>query len=145
MLMRRGRQLYGKKYEEALKLHSEGKGINEIAAQLGISYSAAYHWIKGLRKPDAGNLNAFENYLKNKGPMPVAEVEKNFPKHNELFLMANKRSMNIRRQVLKRKFGKYAIWYFIDGQEDQLKERLEELYAKIKDIKDVLRDKMFKT
>ena len=142
--MRRGRQLYGKKYEEAIELHKQGKSINEIAAQLGVSYSAAYHWIKGLRKPDAGNLNAFENYLKEKGPMPTADVEKNFPKHNELFLMANKRGMNIRRQILKRKYDKYAIWYFLDGQEDLLKERLEELYAKIKDIKDILRDKMFK-
>ena len=144
MVMRRGRQLYGKKYEEAIELHKQGKSINEIAAQLGVSYSAAYHWIKGLRKPDAGNLNAFENYLKEKGPMPVIDVEKNFPKHNELFLMANKRGMNIRRQILKRKYDKYAIWYFLDGQEDLLKERLEELYAKIKDIKDILRDKMFK-
>ncbi|HLC76784.1 MAG TPA: helix-turn-helix domain-containing protein [archaeon] len=144
MVMRRGRQLYGKKYEEAIELHKQGKSINEIAAQLGVSYSAAYHWIKGLRKPDAGNLNAFENYLKEKGPMPTADVEKNFPKHNELFLMANKRGMNIRRQILKRKYDKYAIWYFLDGQEDLLKERLEELYAKIKDIKDILRDKMFK-
>ena len=144
MVMRRGRQLYGKKYEEAIELHKQGKSINEIAAQLGVSYSAAYHWIKGLRKPDAGNLNAFENYLKEKGPMPTADVEKNFPKHNELFLMANKRGMNIRRQILKRKYDKYAIWYFLDGQEDLLKERLEELFAKIKDIKDILRDKMFK-
>jgi len=144
MVMRRGRQLYGKKYEEAIELHKQGKSINEIAAQLGVSYSAAYHWIKGLRKPDVGNLNAFENYLKEKGPMPTADVEKNFPKHNELFLMANKRGMNIRRQILKRKYDKYAIWYFLDGQEDLLKERLEELFAKIKDIKDILRDKMFK-
>ena len=144
MVMRRGRQLYDKKYNEALKLHAEGKSINEIATHLDVSYSAAYHWIKGLRKPDTGNLNAFENYLREKGPMPVIDVEKNFPKHNELFLMANKRSMNIRRTILKRKYGKYAIWYFLDGQEDQLKERLEELYSKIKDIKDLLRDKMFK-
>ncbi len=144
MVMRRGRQLYGKKYEEALKLHSQGKSINEIASTLDISYSAAYHWIKGIRKPDTGNLITFENYLKEKGPMPAIEVEKNFPKHNELFLMANKRGMNIRRTVLKRKYAKYSIWYYLDGQEDQLKERLEELYAKIKDIKDVLREKMFK-
>lgn len=144
MPLRRGRELYSKKYEEAIKLHQQGKSINEIASALDISYSAAYHWIKGLRKPDEGNLNAFENYLKTKGPMPVIEVEKNFPKHNELFLMANKRGMNIRRTVLKRKYAKYSIWYFLDGQEDQLKERLEDLYAKIKDIRDVLRDKMFK-
>ena len=145
MVMRRGRQLYGKKYEEAMGLHKQGKSVNEIAEQLGISYSAAYHWIKGLRKPETGNLNEFENYLREKGPTPVMEVEKKFPKHNELFLMANKRNMMIRRKVLKRRYGKYAIWYYIEGQDTQLKERLEELYDKIKDIKDVLRDKMYKS
>ena len=144
MPMRRGRQLYGKKYEEALKIHTQGKTVNEIASELDISYSAAYHWIKGLRKPEAGNLNEFENFLKEKGPMPVIEVEKKFPKHNELFLMANKRGMIVKRKTLKRRYGKYAIWYFLDGQEDQLNERTKELFAKVDDTRKKLRDAMFK-
>lgn len=145
MPMRRGRQLYGKKYEEALKLHSEGKSINEIATQLGISYSAAYHWIKGLRKPELGNLNDFEKYLQDNGPMPAIEIEKKFPKHNELFLMSNRRGMKIKRRVLKRRYGEYATWYYLEGHEAELEKRLEELFAKIEKVKDTLREKMFKS
>ncbi len=145
MVMRKGRQTYSKKYHEAIRLHQEGKGINEIAAQLGVSYSAAYHWIKGLRKPDTGNLNAFEKYLNEKGPLPAIEVEKSFPKHNELFLMASRRGINIRRKVLKRKYGKYATWYYLIGQEQMLEERLQELFSKIESIKDVLRDTLYKS
>ena len=52
MPLRRGRELYSKKYDEAMKLHTEGKSVNEIAAALGVSYSAAYHWINGFKKPE---------------------------------------------------------------------------------------------
>ena len=144
MVMRRGRQLYGKKYDEALKLHSEGKSINDIAQQLDISYSAAYHWIKGLRKPELGNINEFEKFLQKKGPMPVIEVEKSFPKHNELFLMSNKRGMTIKRRILKRRFGGYATWYYLEGQETALEKRLQELFDKVKDVRERLKDEMFK-
>lgn len=144
MVMRRGRQLYSRKYEEAMKLHGDGKSVNEIAAQLGISYSAAYHWIKGLRKPEEGNLNVFEKHLQENGPLPAIEIAKTFPKHNELFLMSNKRSMKIKRRVLKRRYGDYATWYYLEGQEALLEERLAELFAKIEKVKGMLREKMFK-
>src|SRR3989338_8817900 len=127
-----------------MKLHTEGKSVNEIAAALGVSYSAAYHWVKGMRKGESGNLNEFEKYLKEKGPMPTAAIEKTFPKHNELFLMSNRSGMNIRRKVLKRRFAGYATWYYIKGQEVLLEKRLEELFSKVKDVKEKLRDAMFK-
>jgi len=143
MPLRKGRETYGKKYEEAMALHKEGKSVNEISTALGISYSAAYHWVKGLRKPELGNVNEFEKYLKQEGPLPVIEVEKKFPKHNELFLMANKRGLTIKRHVLKRKFSKYAVWYYLDGQESLLEKRLEELFSTIKDVRDKMKDKLF--
>ncbi len=126
-----------------MKLHSEGKSINEIASQLGISYSAAYHWIKGLRKPELGNVNEFEKFLKEKGPTPAIEIEKQFAKHNELFLMANRRGLSVRRRVLKRRFGKYSTWYFIEGQEDLLARRLEELFSKVSAVREKLKDSLF--
>ncbi|MEK6887412.1 MAG: helix-turn-helix domain-containing protein [Candidatus Aenigmatarchaeota archaeon] len=144
MVMRRGRQIYGKKYDEALKLHSEGKSINDIAQQLDVSYSAAYHWIKGLRKPELGNINEFEKFLQEKGPTPVIEIEKTFPKHNELFLMTNKRGMKIKRRILKRRFASYATWYYLEGQETLLEQRLQELFDKVKDVREKLKDEMFK-
>jgi hypothetical protein len=143
MPMRKGRETYGKKYDEAIKLHGDGKSINEIASQLGISYSAAYHWVKGLRTPEKGNVNGFHDYLKENGPMPVIEVEKKFPKHNELFLMANRRGLAIKRHVLKRRYRSYATWYYLDGQEGLLEKRLAELFTTIDDVKKKLADKMF--
>ena len=144
MPMRRGRQLYGKLYDEAIKLHGEGKSVNDIAAQLGISYSAAYHWIKGIRKPEKGNVNEFDKYLQDNGPMPVIEVEKKFAKHNELFLMANRRGLKIKRHVLPRKYKTYATWYYLDGQEALLEKRLQELFSTIKTVKEKLRDEVYK-
>ncbi|MBS3050862.1 MAG: helix-turn-helix domain-containing protein [Candidatus Aenigmarchaeota archaeon] len=144
MPMRRGRQLYSKKYDEAMELHKEGKSINEIATSLGVSYSAAYHWIKGLRKPEPGNVNEFESYFRENGPMPAIEIEKKFQKHNELFLMSNKRGMKVRRKVLQRRFAGYATWYYMEGQEALLDKRLEELFSKIKDVREKLKDEMFK-
>ena len=143
MPMRRGRQLYSKKYDEAIKLHSEGMPINEIAAQLGISYSAAYHWIKGLRKPASGNINEFEKFLQESGPTAAVDIEKKFPKHNEIFLMSNRRGMKIKRQVLKRRFAGYATWYYIEGQESLLEKRIQELFDRIKIVKDKLRETLY--
>jgi hypothetical protein len=143
MPMRKGRETYGKKYDEAMAMHASGKSPREISEALSVSYSAAYHWVKGLRTPERGNVNEFYDFLKENGPMAVIDIEKKFPKHNELFLMSNKRGLIVRRHVLKRKFSKYSTWYYLDGQEEQLKVRLDELFAKIKDARDKLRDALF--
>ena len=37
--MRQGKDFYSDKYEKARMLHKEGKSVNEIANELGISYS----------------------------------------------------------------------------------------------------------
>lgn len=144
MPVRKGRETYGRKYDEAMKLHGEGKSANEIASRLGISYSAAYHWIKGLRAPEKGNVNEFETYLRSSGPMPAIEVEKKFAKHNELFLMANRRGLKIKRHVLPRKYKQYATWYYLEGQEDLLQKRLDELFDTIKDVKEKMKENLFK-
>jgi hypothetical protein len=143
MPMRKGRETYGKKYDEAMAMHQQGKSVNEIAAALNVSYSAAYHWVKGLRKPEKGNVNEFEEYLRSEGPLPVIEVEKKFPKHNELFLMANRRGLTVKRHVLKRKFSKYSTWYYLDGQEEILERRLKELFSTIDKVRKDLSSKMF--
>ncbi len=137
--MRKGRQIYAGKYEAALKLWKEGKSVKEIAAELNVSYSAAYHWVKGLRKPEKGNVNEFYDYIRKDGPLPTAKVEERFKKHNELFLMANKRGLRMSRHVLQRKYGPYATWYYVDGQEKLLEKRLEQLQETITNVKDKLR------
>jgi len=109
--------------------------MKSIADQLGVSYSCIYHWIRGLRKPDAGNISGFEEFIRRNGPVAVADIKKTFPKHNELFLTASRRGLPVKRYTLGRKFGEYSTWYFIGGQENELKKRLEELFSKYKEIR----------
>ncbi|MFH0949223.1 MAG: helix-turn-helix domain-containing protein [Candidatus Aenigmatarchaeota archaeon] len=128
--MRRGREYYSQHYEKAMELHIKGKSPNEIAKELGISYSCAYHWVKGLRKPEAGNINDFAGFLEKNGPTPAAEIP--FPKHNEIFLISVRRGIGVRRHVLSRKFREYSTWYYLPGQESILKERIADLLMKYK-------------
>jgi transcriptional regulator with XRE-family HTH domain len=136
--MRRGREFYSENYEKVMELHKKGMNVKEIASQLGMSYSAVYHWVRGLRKPDIGNINEFIEFLRSNGPTPVLKLQ-NFPKHNELFLTASRRGLPVKRLVLGRKFREYSTWYLLDNQEELLKKRIEELFSRIKEFKDELR------
>ena len=138
MKLRKGREFYGKNYEEAMKLHEQGLSVSEIAKKLNVSYSAAYHWVKGLRKPESGNVNTFAAYLEKSGPMPVAELKNVFPKHNELFLIASRRGLPVKRLMLQKKLSEYSIWYYLAGQEAELEKRTSMLMDKIKEIKEKL-------
>ena len=136
--MRRGREFYSDNYDRVMELHNKGLSTNEIASQLGISYSCTYHWVKGLRKPSSGRLNEFEEFIKKNGPVSVMDIKELFPKHNELFLTAGRRGIAIQRRRLSRKFGDYSTWYFMEGQEDKIKERIKELLDKYKEVKEKL-------
>ena len=129
MHFRTGREAYSEKYERALELQKAGKSASEIAKELGVSYSAAYHWVKGLRAPAAGNLRAFEAFLSTNGPTPVVDTKEKFPKHNELYHTAAARGSPIRRFVLAqpRAFGELGTWYYLAGQETGLKSRIKAL------------------
>lgn len=138
MAMRRGREYYSPLYEKAVALHEQGAEIKEIARQLRISYSCVYHWVRGLRKPEAGNVSSFAAFLRQSGPAAVAAVKAQFPKHNELFLIAARRGLPVKRHVLPRRFGEYATWYYVEGQEDALQARMQELYAAVRKVKEAL-------
>lgn len=139
MQLRRGREFYGKKYDEAVRLYSEGTGVGEIAKRLGISYSAAYHWVKGLRKPEPGSANEFVAFLEKNGPSSALNAAKKFPKHNELFLIASRRGLPVRRMYLGKAYKQLATWYFLPGQEQQLEERIGEMKKKVEGLKQNLR------
>lgn len=136
--LRKGREFYAQHYEKVIELYNAGMSASKIAKQLGISYSCVYHWTRGLRKPELGNLVAFERFLKEHGPTPVLEIKKTFPKHNELFLTARRRGFAVKRKILPRKFGEYATWYYIEGQEEQLKSCMSELVKKYKEVREKL-------
>jgi DNA invertase Pin-like site-specific DNA recombinase len=130
--MRKGREFYSKNYEKAISLYNQGKEIKDIAKELNISYSAAYHWIKKLRKPDAGRMREFEEFLKKNGPTAVIDLKDKFVKHNEIFLTATKRKIQIKRLVLTKNLGDYSTWYYLPEQQELLKEKIDELKEKIK-------------
>lgn len=138
--MRQGREIYSDKCDKALELHKQGKSINDIAKELNVSYSAAYHWIRGLRKPESGNVNGFVSFLRENGPAAVFDIQKRFPKHNELFLTASRRGLPVKRIYLGRKYREYSTWYLLDGQEVAAKQRIEQLFSKIAEFKDSLRE-----
>lgn len=140
MKMRKGREFYSQNYNKVMELHNKGVGINDIAKQLNISYSAVYHWVRGLRKPDSGNINEFLAFLTEYGPQAAVEIKDTFPKHNEIFLTGASRGSPLRRHVLERKFGGYATWYFLPGQEAALEKRIQELLGKYKELRDKLAD-----
>lgn len=137
-MMRKGREFYSKNYAKAMELHNSGVEMNDIAKQLNISYSAVYHWVRGLRKPDAGNINAFQKFLEQNGPAAAVEIKDRFPKHNEIFHTAVSRGSPLQRHTLERKFGEYATWYFLPCQEAALKQRIQELLEKYKDLRNKL-------
>lgn len=127
--MRKGKEFYDQRFERAIKLHREGKSIVEISDLLKISYSAVYHWVKGLRKLKKGNVERFIEYLKLHGPTPAPEIP--FKKHNEIFLIAFKRGLPVKRDKINMRILKdYSTWYYLKGQEEILKKRKNELMKK---------------
>jgi len=140
--MRRGREIYSEKYEAAIRMHKKGVAIPEIAKKLGISYSSAYHWVRGLRKPGTGNINDFFNFLKQHGPVNAEDLKSRFPKHNEIFLTSKRRGLSIHRYDMKNKrfFKESATWYFLKDQEDELKKRIRQMIRewKLRKMKQVL-------
>ncbi len=134
MPMRRGKEHYSQSYEKAVELYGKGVSIKDIAHQLGISYSAAYYWVKGLRKPEHGSVLQFRQFLEKNGPTPQITIKETFPKHNEIFLISLRRGVPVRRRMLKRKYGEFRTWYYLEGQEEELKKGLAELAEKYKKI-----------
>lgn len=139
-MIRKGREFYGANYNKAIGMYNQGEPIQKIAENLKISYSCVYHWVKNIRKPELGNVNEFSIFLEKNGPMAVMEIKDKFPKHNELFLIANRRGLKIKRTVLKRNLGDFNTWYFLEGQENILEKRLEDLYTKVKKIRNDIKN-----
>ncbi|MBI5061796.1 MAG: helix-turn-helix domain-containing protein [Candidatus Aenigmarchaeota archaeon] len=138
MLIRRGKEFYNENYKKVLALHKQGLSAAEIARQLGISYSCVYHWVKGIRKPNTGNVENFIGFLKKHGPSPAIEIKSVFPKHNELFLVAQQRKMPVKRRLLRRKFREYRTWYYLEGQEDAVKSMIKEMLEKYNRLRNKL-------
>ena len=131
-MMRKRKDFYFQKYEKAVELHKAGKSFQGIAKELDISYSAVYSWIKGARKPEKDVLNNFVDFLRKNGPMPAILAKELFPSHDDLFHMAMKRGSGLNRHLVAGKhiLKESGVWYYLDGQEDELKKRIIEMLKK---------------
>jgi hypothetical protein len=135
---RKGKEFYSEKYGPAVRMFQQGIPVSRIASELGMSYSAVYHWVRGLRKPGSGNVAGFLSHLRKNGPCAAADLKEIFAKHNELFLIASRRGLPVKRYMIQKKFGEYSTWYYVEGQEKELEMRIGALMQKIKDVKNKL-------
>lgn len=125
IVMRKVKEFYIAKYKDAILLYKNGMKISDIAKKLNVSYSAVYHWIKGLRKPEKSKLMKFFQYILNNGPVSAYEIEKFFPKHNELYHIARSRNFDIKRKVFKTSIKELKTWYYTSSQECKLIRKID--------------------
>ncbi|MFH0837512.1 MAG: helix-turn-helix domain-containing protein [Candidatus Aenigmatarchaeota archaeon] len=140
-MIRKRKDFYFQKYDKAVELQKAGKNLQTIASELNISYSAVYSWLNGMRKPEKDVLTNFMDFLKKNGPMPAILVKEFFPSHDDLFHMAVKRNLGLNRHVTcgKHTLKESAVWYYIDGQEAELKSRILDMLKKYKEIKSAIK------
>ena len=83
--------------------------------------------------PKQSQIDLFVEYINSNGPTSAKDAEKSFKKHNELFLRAKSRGLPICRYVMSapRKLGKLATWYYLKGQEKELKTRILGILKKV--------------
>ena len=138
-MLRKGKDFYSNNYEKVLELQKQGKTIKEISKELDLSYSAIYNWIKG-KKPEKGSINKFIEFLQKNGPMPVIVIKELFPSYDDLYQSARKRGFNVNRYVTSSKkiLGKSSVWYYLDGQEAELKKRVLDMIKKYKELREKL-------
>jgi predicted transcriptional regulator len=141
--IRKGKNSYIEKYEKAKELAEKNYSIKEIANILGISYSAAYQWIKKKKEPKKDKITLFYDFLSKNGPSPLAIIKKDFPKHSEIYNSAISRGFKIKRYKLPRIFKEYSIWYYLEGQENSLKERIKIIINKREEMKNEIAEKIF--
>ncbi len=139
-MIRKGKDFYTETYERALELHRQGIAVKEISKRLGISYSSVYSWFKSSRAPKRGSISQLTEFLQKNGPMPVVVVRELFPSHDDLYYSARKRGFDINRYNMssKKVFGKASVWYYLSGQEEELKKRILGMIGKYKEIKEKL-------
>lgn len=143
-MLRKGKNFYVESYMKVMELYEKGYGIKDIAKTVGISYSTCYAWISKRRSPKIDVATKFYEFLKEKGPSTAREIRNEFSKHSEIYLMANQRGFKINRYKLPRVFKEYAIWYYLDGQEKELLNRIKDIINKREELKNKITEEIFK-
>ncbi|MEM5812885.1 MAG: helix-turn-helix domain-containing protein [Candidatus Aenigmatarchaeota archaeon] len=143
-MIRKGKNFYVENYKKAIELYSKGYSIKDIASILGISYSACYAWIFKKRIPKKDIATKFYEFLKVHGPSPIIEIKKEFSKHSDVYLEAKERGFKIMRYRLPRILKGYSIWYYLEGQEKELINRVKDIINKREELKEKLAEEIFK-
>ena len=139
--VRQGKETYTELYPKAIEMSKNGKSVKDIAKELGISYSAVYAWLCQGRKPSSPSLVKFKKYLEKHGPTAGIDIKEIIPKHNEFYHIAQKRGIGIKRAIMDKRYAEYRVWYYLNGQDDVLQQRTQELRKKYVKVK----KKMMKT
>lgn len=136
-MMRKGKDFYHNQYEKAMEMYNSGKSVKDISDVLGISYSSIYSWIRG-KAPKKGSLNDFVDFLRKNGPSPVIVMKEMFPSHDNLYQNAVQRGFGVNRYKTSQKkpFGQAATWYYLEGQDEELKKRVLDMVKKYKELTD---------
>lgn len=143
-MLRKGKHFYVETYKKALELYHNGYSIKEISNILGISYSTCHAWISKKRTPKKDIVTKFYEFLKLHGPSPIMEIKKEFSKHSDIYLLAIERGFKINRYKLPRIFKEYSIWYYLEGQEKELLNRINDIINKRNELKEKLTEEIFK-
>ena len=139
-MIRKGKDFYVKNYEKVMELHKQGLGIKEISEKLNMSYSAVYSWIKTGKIPEKDSINKFLEFLDKNGPTPVIVLKELFPSYDDLYQNARSRGFNVNRYSTsgKKALGKMSVWFYLDGQEEELKVRIIDMVKRYKELKEKL-------
>ncbi|MBI4894878.1 MAG: helix-turn-helix domain-containing protein [Candidatus Aenigmarchaeota archaeon] len=135
-MIRKGKDFYHNQYDKAMQMYRDGISIKDIANSLGISYSSVYSWTKG-KIPEEGKLNEFIAFLEKTGPSPVIVIREMFSSHDDLYQNSLKRGFNVKRyKTSLQKIGSAATWYYLEGQEDELKKRVLDMVKRYKELRE---------
>lgn len=143
-MLRKGKNFYVENYKKAIELYEKGYSIKDISCKLGISYSACYSWISKKNVPKKDIVTKFYEFLKTRGPSPIIDIKKEFSKHSEIYLAAIDRGFKINRYKLPRIFKDYSIWYYLEGQEEELINRVKDIINKREEMKDKLAEEFLR-
>lgn len=143
-MLRKGKNFYVENYRKAIELYENGHSVKEISKILGVSYSACYSWIHKKKTPKKDLATRFYEFLKVKGPSPAIEIEKEFSKHSDIYLEAKSRGFKINRYKLPRILKGYSIWYYLEGQEEEMLNRVRDIINKREELKEKLAEEILK-
>ena len=137
--MKKNNDAYSGKFESAILMFNSGKSIAQISHELGIPYPTVYSWIKRGRKKTQSER--FFEFVRNNGPLTLLDAKSEFPKHSDVLLKAVSRGYRIKKHDSGLKHP-FRFWYYVEGQEQALSEKINSLRNAITSAKNEIRKRI---